>query len=245
MISLAIDRGNTKSKIGAFDGSVLVESVVCAHADFKDRLTDIIQLHAVNAVICSSVDRGFRLSSLPVEIQCLTLDASTPLPVRNAYQTPQTLGPDRLAAAIGAWSICPDKDLLIIDAGTCITYDILEKNGTYLGGSISPGLHARLRSLSTQTTALPDVAFRKFPALTGQNTEECILSGVWNGMNFEMRGFIDSYLTRYSDLTVFITGGDAAAFDIPPNNRIFAEPALVLKGLIAILQYNLDIHHEK
>lgn len=245
MIRLAIDRGNTKSKIGAFDGSVLVESVVCEHADFKDRLKDIFQSHAVDAVIYSSVDRDFRLSSLPGDILCMVLDASTPLPVRNAYHSPLTLGPDRLAAAIGAWSISPDTDLLIIDAGTCITYDIFEKNGTYLGGSISPGLHVRLRSLSSQTSALPDVAFRNFPELTGKNTEECILSGVWNGMNFEMRGFVDAYASRYSDLKVFITGGDAAAFDIPPNNRIFAEPALVLKGLVAILQHNLDMHHEK
>ena len=139
---------------------------------------------------------------------------------------------------LGAGALFPNKNVLTIDSGTCITYDILTKDGVYLGGSISPGLNMRFKSLHKQTSKLPLVSLTTEHPLVGDSTESAITSGVINGMICEIDGIIDRYKTDYSDLQIILTGGDAKFFDKELKNSIFAAPDLVLTGLNELLNYN-------
>ncbi len=169
----------------------------------------------------------------------LWLDHRTPLPLANAYQTPHTLGTDRMAAAVGAWSEAPGHNILIIDAGTCVTYDIVSAAGIYEGGNIAPGLRMRLQAMHEFTQRLPlvDIPLR-LPWL-GRNTTEALQAGGVGGMLLEMGGMITRYRRRLENLKVFLTGGDANFFGNHLKRRIFVSPELVLKGLNQILLYNL------
>jgi len=168
----------------------------------------------------------------------LELSHSLKLPITIDYKTPNTLGKDRIAGAVGAQSLFLKENILIIDAGTCITYDVVEANGTYIGGSISPGMLMRFKSLNNFTHKLPLVPYREFNELTGKTTEESILSGVISGIAFEMHGFINGYLEKYSSLKIILTGGDAVYFEKTLKNDIFVNSNIVLIGLKEILNYN-------
>ena len=163
------------------------------------------------------------------------LDENTPLPIKNLYETPATLGKDRLAAAVGARAIFPGKNVLSIDAGTCITYDFLTKDGEYLGGSISPGIRMRFRAMHAFTGRLPLVEPEDFTGLIGKTTAESLLSGVINGVCEEIKGLIARYNEQYEDLTAVITGGDHEYLHNKLKINIFAVPDLVLPGLNEIL----------
>ena len=170
------------------------------------------------------------------------LDHTTPLPLINCYETPETLGRDRLAAAVGAGTLHPQQNVLVIDCGTCIKYDMVTSAGEYLGGAISPGLEMRFNALHTFTDQLPLVTNPGAqPSLIGATTHDSITSGVINGTQAEVRATIDQYNSAYNDLTVLFTGGDATAVmpaELSGKKRIFADQYLVLKGLNAILQHN-------
>ena len=168
----------------------------------------------------------------------LRFSPSTPIPISNRYRTPETLGSDRLAAVIGASSLKPGTDLLIIDAGTCITYEVIDARGNYWGGNIAPGMQMRLRALHEFTARLPLVeADGEVPGM-GYNTETAIRSGVLRGMKYEIEGYIKSMRSKFPHLQVFLTGGDHINFDTNIKNSIFSDRYLVPRGLNKILDYN-------
>jgi type III pantothenate kinase len=169
----------------------------------------------------------------------LQLSWETPLPLKINYKTPQTLGLDRIAAVVGANVKYPENNVLVIDMGTCITFDLLSEQKTYLGGSISPGFQMRFTALNQQTGKLPLIQFKKEKLkFIGDSTETSIISGVYYGIKNEIEGTIQHYLTQYPNLKIVVTGGDANRFDLEPKNRIFADEFLVLKGFNEILNYN-------
>ena len=177
-----------------------------------------------------------RLEQLSFPVIRLTHE--TPVPIKNLYKTPETLGADRLAAVIGANAIRPNRDLLIIDAGTCITFDFIDKHGQYHGGNISPGMEMRLKALHAFTAKLPEVTADGETPTYGDSTETAIRAGVYHGIAFEIEGYIRQLQKNYPQLLVFLTGGDRFSFDTNLKSSIFADSFLVLKGLNRILAYN-------
>ena len=161
-----------------------------------------------------------------------------PLPIQIKYKTPKTLGVDRIAAVCGAIDIFPNKDSLVIDAGTAITYDFVDRQGNYEGGAISPGIEMRFEALHTFTERLPLVTKTGDLPLIGSSTETCIRSGVLNGAIAEMEGIIINYKQLYPDLGVVLCGGDSLFFENKLKPTIFAAPDLVLSGLNRILLHN-------
>ncbi len=170
--------------------------------------------------------------------QFLELDHRTQLPIENLYQTPETLGKDRLAAAIGANELFPDQNLLVIDAGTAITYDLVSEKNQYIGGNISPGLEMRFKALHQFTGKLPLVAYRDDFEMIGRNTTDAIRAGVQNGLLYEMAQNIDFFNRNYQNLHIIMTGGDSNFFDKKLNYSIFVHFNLTLIGLNRILEHN-------
>ena len=162
------------------------------------------------------------------------------LPIRIGYETPHTLGRDRIAAVVGAQSLRPGSNILVIDAGTAITYELLEASGLYVGGNISPGMTTRFRALHHFTQKLPLVSEPEEVLLVGVSTESAIQAGVVNGIVLEMDGYIDLLRLKYPGLLVFLTGGHSFYFERRLKNRIFADINLVLIGLNRILEYNVE-----
>lgn len=177
-----------------------------------------------------------RLDALGIEL--LYVGSHTPVPITNSYKTPQTLGVDRLAAVVAANGLQPGRDVLVIDAGTCITYDFIDAGGTYRGGNISPGVNMRLRALHEFTDKLPPVSPNGETPLWGDTTETAIRSGVIRGIGLEVEGYIRNIKEEYPSLLVFLTGGDGETLERNERNTVFVDNNLVLKGLNRILNYN-------
>jgi len=239
-MKLVLDIGNTLVKAGVFDGKELIETtttpeITIAFVDAlagkhkKIRCAILSSVKEINTKILDHLTRKFRF---------IAFSEATPIPINNFYKTPATLGKDRLAGVIGANALYPVEDVLVIDAGTCITYDLSTKEKTYTGGSISPGLLMRFQSLHTFTGKLPLVKLIDFDELIGVDTEKSILSGVINGVVAEMDGIIEKYKTLYKPLKIVICGGDGHFFADRLKSSIFAVPELVLIGLNEILDYN-------
>jgi type III pantothenate kinase len=161
-----------------------------------------------------------------------------PLPVVIDYHTPDTLGTDRIAAVVAAHNLYPDKNILVVETGTCITYDFIDAEGIYRGGSISPGLGLRFSALHNFTDKLPLIEPVKDAILIGKSTESSIQSGVINGLIAEVQGIISMYENNYEDLTIILSGGNLDYFDKILKNNIFAVPNIVLTGLNIILDFN-------
>lgn len=244
MCHFVIDAGNTCVK-----AAVLVDGMVTDMCRSNSVDADVIRLassHDVSCGILSSVRELdpaelALIESLPFRM--LRLSASLPLPIRIGYSTPDTLGPDRIAAAAGAWHRCPGCNILVIDAGTAITYDIVTSSGEYLGGNISPGKSLRFRALHEFTGHLPLVSASDSDQIpdVGFSTETAIRSGVIRGIQDEIHGCIARLSDIYNPLTVFFTGGDIKLLEIPIKSGIFADGFLVLKGLDSICSFNEKI----
>ena len=239
-MNLIIDIGNSIAKIAIFNENKLVE-VIRGSNHSLDALPMLCSKYAIKRGIIASVislSNTIRrqLKQLPFKI--IELNYSTPVPIQNLYGTPTTLGMDRLAAAVAANWLKPEQDLLIIDAGSCVTYDFINAQGEYLGGNISPGMRMRFKALSVFTDKLPKISPKGEVTLCGNNTEEAIRNGVIKGMEQEMAGFIQLFQQKHPKLLVFLTGGDDFSFDSKLKSIIFADKFLVLKGLNRILNYN-------
>jgi len=171
----------------------------------------------------------------------LRLTHELPIPLKNCYQTPHTLGMDRLAAAIGAWQQFPHQHTLVIDAGTCVTYDFVTAAAEFLGGIISPGLQMRLKAMHAFTAGLPMITtdFAAPPPLIGQNTTEAMLSGAFHGLAGEINGLISNYQSIFGRFNILLTGGDALFFDKTIKEANFVNENVVLDGLKAALDFNL------
>jgi len=235
-MNLAIDFGNTRAKAGIFNQNDLIE--VIDEFDVRDT-SDLVRERSVEKVAISSVTQSNISLSTIQEVQVFELDNHSRLPFSNAYKTPETLGKDRIAAVAGAQSMFPETNCLVIDIGTCITFDFLDKTGVYHGGAISPGVDIRFKSLHTFTANLPLVESEDFVPLIGQSTESCIQSGVINGVMAEINEIIRMYQLKYTDLQIILCGGWANYFENKVKEHIFAAPELVLRGLNRILLYNV------
>ena len=165
---------------------------------------------------------------------------NTRLPFKNLYLDKETLGFDRIAAAAGAQALFPGENIIIIDAGTAITIDVVTKEGQFIGGNISPGVDMRFKALNEFTSKLPLVKIEGETGITAKTTEDAIRFGVFNGIKYEMDGYIDAFNQIYENLKVILTGGDHKYFDKKLKNSIFADSNLTLKGLNKILQFNVS-----
>lgn len=234
-----VDAGNTNVKYALVSDGCVMELYYgrsCA-----ENVREMVRKPGITCGICSSVreldpeEKNF-LESL--DFPMMYLSADLPLPLEIAYSTPQTLGPDRIAAAVGAWKRSPGRNILIIDAGTAITYDVVTCGGVYLGGNISPGKDLRFKALHEHTGKLPLTDEAGDIPLVGYTTETALRSGVIRGIQYEISGCISRLSSEYERLLVFLTGGDAEMFEIPIKNSIFAERFLVLEGLDCICEFN-------
>lgn len=236
---LIIDFGNTLAKVAVFNNRETIEVFSIEHVNIEQITALASKYHFYHCIISS-------VTAIPSEIRdfleqnyhLTELDHNTPVPVKNLYKTPETLGKDRLAAVVGAFCIFPATNCLVIDAGTCITFDFLDNQGNYHGGAISPGVNLRFRALHTFTSRLPLINSKNFEGITGKTTEESILAGVLNGTVAEMKCTIHTYTEIYPDLQVVLTGGDMIFFETKLKSNIFATPNLVLAGLNEILNFN-------
>jgi len=238
-MKLIIDSGNTFVKTAVFENKKLIYSQITEQLS-SDFLKNIFQTYKINNSIISSVKKvpPTAINFLKNHTRFIELSASTPIPINNVYKTPETLGKDRLAGVIGAYYLFPQKTVLVIDAGTCITYDLINKKGEYYGGSISPGLKMRFNALHTFTQKLPLVSLKNINTLIGTNTNESILTGVINGYIAEIDGIIEQYKNYTAELIVVLCGGDTHFLVNRLKNSIFANPEIVLIGLNEILDYN-------
>lgn len=236
-MNLALDFGNTFTKAGLFEDNNLKKVIT----DIKlDCLPDLVDKYTPENIIISSV--SVKATDITTKLEgerIVILKHDLPLPFKIAYQTPETLGLDRIAAVAGAQEMFPGRNCLVIDTGTCFTYDLLDHQGVYHGGGISPGIKMRFQALHTFTANLPLIGFEEETPLIGQSTKGSILSGVVNGTVAEITEIIRQYRDKFADLQIIMCGGDAKFFENRLKASIFAAPELVLRGLNRILLYNV------
>ncbi len=244
MRKLLIDIGNTLTKIAVFEGNSKIHLQQLNTFSINDLVKIKSTFPDISGAIFSSTKQvpDFLPLYLNQEIPYyLELNHTLPLPVQVAYKTPETLGKDRVAGVAGAYFLYPDENVLVIDMGTAITYDILTSKGIYLGGNISPGLNIRFKSLNYFTDKLPLLSSKdNFPEL-GNDTENAIIAGVQKGIIYEIEGYINHFERKYKSLKVVLTGGDSIFFAKKLKSSIFAEADLLFYGLNKILEYNILI----
>lgn len=240
-MNLVIDIGNSRIKLAVFQSGKIMQQGLIGRNDFIPSLNKIkSDFPKIKALLVSHVgkmenewqkflDTNFRTIYFPNDLG---------LPFKNSYETKSTLGADRIALVAAAQLHFPKKNVLVIDAGTCITYDFLNKNGEYLGGAISPGIHMRLRAVHTFTEKLPLVEAVGESVYIGTSTEKSLRSGAVLGASLEIDGFIALYRKDFENLTVILTGGDRQLLSKTIKNSIFAPSNFLLEGLNAILEFN-------
>lgn len=234
MSNLIIDEGNTMCKVAVADGGAIIAHQASHNIDGAVLLR-LTEQYGINCIISASTRRDS--VELPQEmhgIRHIQLGPSTKLPIKIGYTTPQTLGCDRVAAAVGATVLFPKANVLIIDVGTAITIDFLSSDGVYQGGVISPGPEMRAQALNTFTGKLPMVDVPTDAKLLGRSTIEAIQFGIYNGIVHEIDGYIDRYRNEYQNINIVTTGGFA---NMIRNAGAVNEPNLVLIGMNRILEY--------
>lgn len=236
-MNIAVDLGNSFAKAACFEGDEMINKPLKVT---PEELIELIKKNNPEQIIFGSVggDLNQILGKISPAIRCLVADHTLRFPIKNFYKTPETLGIDRLAGVIAAQHLYPNSNCLVIDIGTCITYDLLDRLGGYHGGSISPGLFMKFKALHTFTVKLPFVEAVDNPPLIGKDTRESIQSGVISGTLLEIEGFINKFGIDFPNLNTIICGGDAKFFESKIKAPIFVVPELVLIGLNRILQYN-------
>lgn len=241
-MNLVVDIGNTFIKVAQF------EQGNCRKIErFKDQrlfLKYVSSISSAENVIVSSVrDISFTNEVVNLFPDSLLLTTKTHLPIINAYKTPETLGNDRIANAVSAFTAFPNQNTLTIDVGTCVKFDFITSNNEYLGGSISPGLKMRFNALHTLTDNLPLIDDVEINQLIGTDTTTSIQVGVYQGMIAEITNMIRQYEKKYDKLNIVLTGGDLRWFldiEMSQKNSIFADEFHTLKGLNTILDYNVQ-----
>ncbi|MBJ6366496.1 type III pantothenate kinase [Snuella sedimenti] len=239
-MNLVIDVGNSFVKLAVFNNDDLVEKRIIAIEAILDQIATLGAKYEIDKTIISSVGEIEKnvLDYIHRNFDVMVLSTVTKLPFLNLYKTPSTLGIDRIALVSAAVSQFPNKNALIIDAGTCITYDFITADTKYLGGAISPGIRMRYRSLNDLTANLPLLETEEPENLIGNSTNSAIHSGVVNGILREIDGLIEEYRLKYPDLTVILTGGDANFLSKQLKSSIFANSNFLLQGLNYILKFN-------
>ena len=235
-MNLIIDIGNTLVKYAVFNNDQLVEILKTSEIE-TGKVNTLIKEFDIKNVIISSVRKEMNWN---LDVEVIHLSHKTSLPINLNYKTPETLGKDRIANIVAVSEEYPNKNAVVIDAGTCITYDFINKNKEYLGGRISPGLEMRYKSLNEFTELLPKLSVSGESKFIGDDTESSIFSGVEQGVLSEVDSLISVFRKENEDLIVVVTGGDTFFFENALKNSIFADQNLVLKGLNIILKYNED-----
>lgn len=241
-MNLVIDVGNTRVKVALFKR----DSVFWKDSFELSRIVQQLKIikgkfqvtHAIISSVALIAEEDMKVirSLFPL----LILGSETLLPFVNKYGTPETLGVDRLALVAAAFGKYPSRNVLVIDAGTCITYDFIDALGDYHGGAISPGLEMRYKALNQFTENLPLLTVKNEVELIGESTVSSIHSGVINGVLTEVNGIIERYNLKYEKLTIVLTGGDTNFLSERLKNGIFANPIFLLEGLNKILTYNIE-----
>ncbi|WP_035668485.1 type III pantothenate kinase [Flavobacterium sp. 83] len=237
---LAVDVGNTRIKAAVFEGDMLLKNFVFAKNELQKNIQNILKKYCnVADLIISSVSDVEKKSFLEFEndlkVHFMTHESN--FPFVNCYGTPKTLGIDRMVLAAGATLQFPNQNRLVIDAGTCVTFDFIDQDNNYLGGAIAPGLRLRYESLHNFTAKLPLLTLESPEGLIGNSTSESIHSGVVNGLVYEIDGFIDEYSRLYSNFIIILTGGDTEFLAKRLKNTIFANSNFLLESLCQTFQY--------
>jgi len=236
---LTIDIGNTRTKAAVFEpnGQLVISFTVGGNE--VEELIKLISSYSIQHVISSaSGTRAWKLADLGVKGKQIELSHEIPLPITLVYTTPNTLGRDRIAAACGVHSLFPKNNCLVIDAGTCMTMDVILKSGVYIGGNIAPGLSMRLKSMHEYTAKLP-LAEIEWPMLPfGDSTIHALQNGACLGALMEIEGILNKTKNAFGEVFVVMTGGDSPFLAKKLEREIFLEPELVAKGLFKILAFN-------
>ncbi|MCF6297944.1 MAG: type III pantothenate kinase [Flavobacteriaceae bacterium] len=242
-MNLVIDIGNTRVKIAVFKEDVMLSNNSFSLKAFPNNIEKIIQKNIIDYVIIASVGdlKKEYIKFFNSSVKVLILTHKTKIPFKNKYKTPQTLGVDRIALIVAAVKKFPNKNTLVIDAGSCITYDFINDKNEYFGGSISPGIEMRYKSLNSYTSNLPNLSIiDKIPKI-GNSTKNAIHLGVLNGVILEIEGIISQFKAKNEKLTIVLTGGDTIFLARNIKSSIFANPNFLLEGLNSILIYNTDV----
>lgn len=239
---LTIDVGNTRIKGAVFEGDILLENFVFMKTEVQKNIQNILKkyektTHLVVASVGDVEKQSFLEFSSTLNIHFIS--HKDPFPFLNRYETPHTLGIDRMVLAAGATLQFPNQNRLIVDAGTCVTYDFVDQNDNYLGGAIAPGLRLRYKALHDFTAKLPLLTLENPKHFIGKSTSESIHSGVVNGLVYEIDGFINQYKSQYSNFIIILTGGDAEFLANRLKNTIFANSNFLLESLNQTFQYKI------
>ena len=240
---LIVDVGNSRAKVVVVEDMKILYQAVLESLD-KNVLQEIVTKYSDidHAIISTTRGDGINLKTMVegyVERVLLFTPATTPIPLRNGYHTPQTLGADRLAAAVGAWSMSPECDVMVVDFGTAITIDYVV-DGEFRGGNISPGVTTRFRALADYTACLPLCEPTDEVLDYGRTTKEAIEQGVMRGVEHEIRGYVEAFSKENDKNRIIFTGGDAKYFVKRIKNTIFADCEPLILGLATILEYNAE-----
>jgi len=240
-MNLIIDFGNTRTKMAIFHGNNIInlktyDNLFVCDAEFI--LQNYPEIDKCILSVTGSADEGLIIYLKNTFTEFIELTGNTPVPFKNKYESPATLGSDRIASIAGAMAIYPGSNVLVIDSGTAITFEFIDKSENYLGGNISPGLETRFKALHTFTNKLPLLSLNENFNLIGKNTQDAVVSGVQNGVLLEIDGYINSLIREYPDLKTILTGGDAEFLAGKLKSPIFMELNLVLIGLNIILEFN-------
>ncbi|MFD0798809.1 type III pantothenate kinase [Maribacter chungangensis] len=240
-MNLVVDIGNTYTKFAVFKKNELLFHEYFEASVFVEKVKSVFDSfptinHAILASVGNLDEKAFEVLMLFCEVHVVSQNSKVPF--KNSYATPQTLGIDRIALATAAFYHNQGGNTLVIDAGTCITYDFVNDFNEYLGGAISPGINMRYRAMHEQTEKLPLLKKEAPLDFIGNATSSCMHSGVVHGVLNEIEGVISQYQHRFEHLTVILTGGDSHFLSKRLKNTIFADSKFLLKGLNYLLEYN-------
>jgi type III pantothenate kinase len=232
--SIVIDQGNTMSKIATFIDSEIQDIKRVPNEDFNISEVMSSGVPCIYSSVAENSNAGVKIVH---EMGGIGFSYNTPIPVKINYHSPETLGLDRIANACAVIKRYKFKNALVIDAGSCVTYDLI-LDSTFVGGAISPGMSMRFRAMNNFTGGLPLATFEAKAEWPGDTTNSCLQVGVFSGLVSEMNGFIDAAKLQSNNLEVVITGGESPHFARALKCSIFADPNLTLKGLHEILLFN-------
>jgi type III pantothenate kinase len=244
-MNLVVDIGNTRTKIAFFENNILLEKAILENGTLGE-LSTAISGQTVKGAILSMTGRDTEgvENYLNQHFRFVKFDHTTPIPIKNKYKTPETLGKDRLAAVIAAKMMFPKDNCLVIDGGTCLTYNFVTANNLFIGGNITPGLTMRLKAMHHFTAKLPEIERHtegvEILDMIGTTTETAMRIGAQVGILAEVEGFVERFTRNFGKIKVILTGGDGEYLmkHVALSERYF-ERNLVLQGLNQILNFNL------
>jgi type III pantothenate kinase len=240
---LTIDVGNTRIKSAVFENTTLIGVFVFNSETFLESIEKILEkFPKITTLVVSSVGKIEKLAfnSFSKELVLHFITREQLFPFINNYSSPQTLGIDRMVLSAGAVLKYPNMNRLIIDAGTCVTYDFVDENDIYYGGAISPGLRLRYEAMHNYTAKLPLLSSEEPEKLIGDSTNQSMHSGVVNGLTFEIDGYIDALRSQKENFIIILTGGDANFLAKRLKNTIFANSNFLLESLNHLYQYQIN-----